>query len=437
MRQIALTETTAHNSEPAAAVGHTLTLVRWFTIAALFLIALAQPVMGRTGLPTWILILLFACYSGAIALLCRLVSWLRSFQHMAVVDLLVVGALYTLGASPGGTLFILFLLITVVAAATSPLRLSLLYTVAVMVVMIVVSPHLPMSPTGVNATRDLLARLVVLALASTTTALLVHQLEAERRVAEASRAEAARHAELNRVTGIFISSISHDLRTPLTALGAGLGMLEMSVGERLQPEEERLLATARRNSERLNLLIDDLLAYNQLEAGAMQLTSARLDLREVALGAVSTIRPLLDEKRQSVQVDMPAPLSYDGDARRLEQVLVNLIANAHEHAPAGTSIAITGQVQPHELIIEVFDDGPGIPAEERERIFERFHWLAPTRRGSGLGLAIAKSIVQLHGGRIWAESESETGVRFSLALPTDEAEVSQHAPEAARSRRRA
>jgi signal transduction histidine kinase len=438
MRQIALTEKTAHTTEPAAAMGRTLTLVRWFTIAALFLIALAQPVLGRTGLPTWILILLFACYSGAIALLCRLVWWLRSFQHMAVVDLLVVGALYTLDASPGGTLFVLFLLITVMAAATSPLRLSLLYTVAVLVVLVVVSPpHLPLSPTGVAATRDLLARFVVLALASTTTALLVHQLEAERRVAEASRAEAARHAELNRVTGIFISSISHDLRTPLTALGAGLGMLEMSVGERLQPEEERLLATARRNSERLNLLIDDLLTYNQLEAGAMQLTSGRLDLREVVLGVVSTVRPLLDEKCQSVQLDMPAPLSYDGDARRLEQVLVNLIANAHEHAPAGTNIAITGHVQPHELIIEVFDDGPGIPVEERERIFERFHRLAPTRRGSGLGLAIAKSIVQLHGGRIWAESASETGVRFSLALPTDEAEVSQHAPEAARSRRRA
>ncbi|HEV2460998.1 MAG TPA: histidine kinase dimerization/phospho-acceptor domain-containing protein [Ktedonobacterales bacterium] len=248
MRQLALTDKTAHHSEPAAAVGHTLTLVRWFTIAALFLIALAQPVMGRTGLPTWILILVFACYSGAIALLRRLVWWLRSFQHMAPVDLLVVGALYTLDASPGGTLFVLFLLITVMAAATSPLRLSLLYTVAVMVVLVVVSPHLPLSPTGVAATRDLLARFVVLALASTTTALLVHRLEAERRVAEASRAEAARHAELNRVTGIFISSISHDLRTPLTALGAGLGMLELSVGERLQPEEERLLATARRNS---------------------------------------------------------------------------------------------------------------------------------------------------------------------------------------------
>ncbi|HEV2460997.1 MAG TPA: ATP-binding protein [Ktedonobacterales bacterium] len=168
----------------------------------------------------------------------------------------------------------------------------------------------------------------------------------------------------------------------------------------------------------------------------MQLTSARLDLREVALGAVSTLRPLLDEKRQCVQVEMPAPLSYGGDARRLEQVLVNLIANAHEHAPAGTNIAITGHVQPHELIIEVFDDGPGIPAEEREHIFERFHRLAPTRRGSGLGLAIARSIVQLHGGRIWAESASATGVRFRLALPTDEAEVTQHAPEAARSRRR-
>ena len=105
------------------------------------------------------------------------------------------------------------------------------------------------------------------------------------------------------------------------------------------------------------------------------------------------------------------------DARRLEQVVINLVANAHDHTPPGTCIRLSGRVAPDEVLFTVADDGPGMAAEELGRIFERFQRLTTAKGGSGLGLAIAKSMIELHGGRIWAESACGAGMRLHVALP--------------------
>ncbi len=405
-------------------LGHALSGMRWATVTALFLLAFAQPIVGRVGVPTWTLILAFAGYSLAIGVLRPHVPWLRSPTRVAVMDLVVVGALYAMGASPGGPLFVLLLLIAVCAAATSPFPRSLAYTVAVILVVVIVAPTLPLwKPAGIEvAVRDLLARVVIVGFVSTMTGLLVRRLWQEHQAARFNRAKAERHAELDRLRGVFVSSVSHDLRTPVTAMRAGLGMLEMSLHDRLRSDEEQLLATARRNSERLGLLIDDLLTYHQLEAGTMQLARTPLDLAGAVTGAVAALRPLLEEKGQCVTIDLAEPLPSTGDQRRLEQALVNVLANAHQHTPEGTQVHITSKGTPLELILTIADDGPGIPEEDLERVFGRFYRLAPAGGGSGLGLAIARSIVELHGGRMWAESAgghgtSVHGTSVHLALP--------------------
>jgi signal transduction histidine kinase len=129
------------------------------------------------------------------------------------------------------------------------------------------------------------------------------------------------------------------------------------------------------------------------------------------------VQPLLAQKGQSLQIDLPEPLPVLGDARRLEQVVVNLLANAHRHTPAGTRVVVEGRATATLIHIVVLDDGPGIPSESLEDIFRRFYRLNSGTTGSGLGLAITHSLVELHGGRIWVESAPGQGAAFHIDLP--------------------
>ncbi len=387
------------------------------TIAVVLLITLAQPTVSRVGLPTWGLVLLFAGYSLVAALLQRrLRSW-RSFARRYVVDLAVIGVVYFLGGEPGGPLFVLFILAVDCAAATMTLRGTLLYTGAALAIVAATDLALIAGPAGAGDLRALATRALVLTLIGVGMAILVRRLSLQQEANRSMRDEAARLEELERLRSDFVSTISHDLRTPLTATRAGLGMLETSAADRLRTDERELLANARRSSERLGLLIDELLAYNELEAGTLRLEREPLDLRAVVAHAVSAVRPLTREKGQTLEADLPEPLPGEGDPRRLEQALVNLLANAHHHTASGTRIAVSGRAAAGEALLSVSDDGPGIPAGELESVFRRFYRLPSAERGSGLGLAIAKGVVELHGGRIWAESRPGRGTTFRVALP--------------------
>jgi two-component system CheB/CheR fusion protein len=225
---------------------------------------------------------------------------------------------------------------------------------------------------------------------------------------------------LRRLQEEFIANVSHDLRTPLTAAYAGLDMLSRRLARRLEPAERDILDNARRNAERLRRLIEDLLAVSQLEARGLTIERAPLDLRDVAREALSAVEEQVAAKGQTLTTDLPEPLPAAGDRRRLEQVMVNLLANANRHTPAGTRIAVEGRAAGDEVRLTVRDTGPGIPAQDLEAIFQRFRRLGAAtggRAGAGLGLAIARGLVELHGGRLWAESRPGEGTVFHLALP--------------------
>ncbi len=172
----------------------------------------------------------------------------------------------------------------------------------------------------------------------------------------------------------------------------------------------------RRNTERLNMLITDLLTFNQLESNTLHLEREPLDLRAIITDAMAAVYPLLAEKQQTLEMDLPEPLPCLGDMRRLEQAFVNVLDNAHIHTPASTRITITGRMTNTDVLLSVRDNGPGIPAAAIEEVFQRFHRLTWTKDGSGLGLAIARGIVELHGGRMWAVSHPGDGVTFYISL---------------------
>ena len=391
--------------------------LKWATIAVLFLITVMQPSVSTLGLPTWWLLVLFAAYNLLVELPLRRLPEARALTLAALLDLPMVGLLYFLAAEPGGPLFVLFFLAVDSASASLTLRGTLLYTTAVAVTATAIDLALSMWIMTGGDLRMLVARLVMLALVGIGMALVTRRLVMEQAAARAVQNTAVHLEELDRLRSHFVSNVSHELRTPLTAARAGLGLLEASVIDRLRGEEAELLDNARRNIERLNVLIDDLLAHNQLESGTLSLVPETLDLRAVVMAAVSAVRSLIQEKQQILELELPQPLPLSGDPGRLEQMVVNLLSNAHRHTPPGSHIVIVGRGVDDEVRLTVSDDGPGIPAAELEGIFQRFHHLTSADSSSGLGLAIARAIVELHGGRVWAESGIVAGVAFCVALP--------------------
>jgi signal transduction histidine kinase len=393
-----------------------LLFLEWGSLATLLLLTLAQPTSGRLGVPTWALVLLFAAYLLPFDLIRNRVRRLHSFRLKYALALPVSALVYALGAEPGGPLFILFFVAVVCASATLTPRESMFYTATAAVLVTFV--ELVTLPSGAADLQGLGGRLALLALFGANTAILDRRIALEREAARLARGKTERLGELDRLRENFVSSISHNLRTPLTATRAGLGLLEASASERLLVGERDLLENARRNTARLGMIVDDLLAYNQLEAGTLKLEREPLDLRAAVVDAISTVHPLIMEKGQTLEMDLPEPLPVEGDPRRLEQVVVNLLENAHLHTPEGTRIGVSGRASGAEVSLSVSDTGPGIPAGELESVFERFRRLeSGSGNGSGIGLTISRGIVGLHGGRLRAESPPGGGATFRMTLP--------------------
>jgi len=414
---------TAHAVEPSHFVRRALLHMRWGVLAGLLLVAfLIPPRAGCAGIPTWILLALFAAYALLYDVLGRGLPRRRFFRRMALLDLPLAGLVYALGTVPGSLPFVLLLLAVVCAAVTMSPRGALLYTGVAIVLVAVVNPTLHYWSPLTGDLQEMGSELIVLGLVGGGTAVLARRLALEHRAAEAGCGEAARLADLDRQRAAFIATVSHDVQTPLTALRAGLGFVEMGAGAALSPDVRELLAASRRNVDRLRLQIDNLLAASRLDAGALRPERVALDLRTLALEALAAVRPLFLEKGQVAEADLPTALPIVGDPRLLEETLINLLSNAHRHTPAGARVAVSGQIAGAEVRLIVSDNGPGIPLAEREAIFERFHH--GVGGGTGLGLAIVRAVVELHRGRVWAESPRDGGATFHVTLPAGDTPLS-------------
>lgn len=241
------------------------------------------------------------------------------------------------------------------------------------------------------------------------------------RLQEMERANAARLAEVERAKSSLLSGVSHDLRTPLTSIKVAAGLLTEQRQEVGDASERSLLAALRRNTERLEKLVDEILDVARLQSGAIRLRPEPLDVRGLLREVALSIKPMLDSRGQRLELALPeSPVTIWVDRRRLEQVVANLLSNANKYSPDGSDILVAVDEQPDELVVKVADEGPGIPPADRERIFQPFFQSARDRgvgAGVGLGLAIARSLVELHGGRIWLADGGERGTTVAFSLP--------------------
>jgi len=227
--------------------------------------------------------------------------------------------------------------------------------------------------------------------------------------------------QLEQMRRQFISDASHEIKTPLTSIGGFAAAI--GDGTAGTPEERtRSAALIVREVERLTRLVNELLDLSRIESGAVKLELAEVELPELIGDAVEAFSGQAQEKEVRITVDVPGDLpSVRADADRVYQILVNLLSNALRFSPPAGEIGIRAQADSGYVRVRVKDAGPGIPADQLGRIWERFHRADASRArqdgGTGLGLAIVRSIVEAHGGKVSAESEVGSGSTFSFTLP--------------------
>ncbi len=248
------------------------------------------------------------------------------------------------------------------------------------------------------------------------------------RVQLAEQAQKAQvQIETERLRNSLLSSVSHDLRTPLAAItGAASSLMDDEASLRSVDRYE-LAQTIYDEAARLNRLLRNLLDMTRLESGALRINKEWQPLEEVVGAALSRLEdPLAD---RAVNIHLPASLPFVPlDSVLIEQVLINLLENAIKYTPPGSPIDLTARQDEAWIVVEIADRGPGLPPGEEQRIFEKFYRARTPQNGSGvgLGLTICRGIVEAHGGEIWAENRSGGGAAFYFKLPLEGQPVKQH-----------
>jgi signal transduction histidine kinase len=229
--------------------------------------------------------------------------------------------------------------------------------------------------------------------------------------------------ELDRLKSDFVSNVSHELRTPLTAIKGAVDLILREVPGPLNEKQSHYLARVRSNTQHLAGLINDLLDLSKIEEGKIELQAARMSLGGLVHEVMETLKPIAAEKPIELEVTTLEPsILVWADRDKITQMLTNLIGNAIKFTPPHGRVMVSSACNDKDWVrVSVSDTGPGIPANERERIFDKFYQVAeiggPKPKGTGLGLAISKTLVELHGGKIWVESEPGRGSTFYFTLP--------------------
>lgn len=248
-----------------------------------------------------------------------------------------------------------------------------------------------------------------------TNARLEHEIQERRRAEE----ELKKASEMK---SAFVSTVSHELRTPLTSIRNALSLLTGSFSE--DAPENRFLAIARRNVDRLGLIVNDLLDTSKIEAGRLDFSFRAIDLKEALAETIQSHEEEARHGRLTLDLRIPEDLpTVWADTDRLAQVLTNLVGNAIKFTPPGGVVSISARRLGATVEVSVSDIGPGLGADDLTRIFEPFYQagdpLTGKAKGTGLGLSIARKLVRAHGSDLEVESEQGRGCRFFFALPLD------------------
>jgi two-component system sensor histidine kinase KdpD len=247
------------------------------------------------------------------------------------------------------------------------------------------------------------------------------QAEAAVTAVRLARTEQQVHAleETDRIRADLLANVSHELRTPLATILTG--STDLLSDSELQPHARGAVESVVMETERLNRLVSDMLDIARIEGRALQLDPAEVELRDAVDAAVGRLHR--SSPARTVTIDCDEPLEVMADWGRLGQILDNLLRNADLYAPAGSAIRVeAARGKRSMVVVRIIDEGPGIPVEQRERVFERFvradDGAGGGSGGTGLGLAIVRGLVEAHAGRVWVEEPREgEGTRLAFSLP--------------------
>ena len=221
----------------------------------------------------------------------------------------------------------------------------------------------------------------------------------------------------------FLAIMSHELRTPLNAIIGFSQVLQQKLFGEVNEKQEEYLDDILSSGNHLLSLINDVLDLSKVEAGQVELDRAPFSLRKALERGVVMVRERASGRGLQLELDLAPDVDVvDADERRVRQIVFNLLSNAVKFTPEGGSIVVSTERAVGEVRVAVSDTGPGVPPEDRERIFEEFQQTmvgVQQREGTGLGLALSKKLVELHGGRIFVESELGNGSRFVFTLPAE------------------
>jgi two-component system sensor histidine kinase KdpD len=228
-----------------------------------------------------------------------------------------------------------------------------------------------------------------------------------------------------RLRGALFDSVSHELRTPLASIIGAVTSLTSSQVVYTDEQKKELLSTIDKGASRMDRLVRNLLDTARLESDSFRLKTEWCDVQDVIGVALATFGEELEGRQTVINIEEDLPLLRI-DFELIVQVLVNLVDNALKYSPPGSEIEITARREAAGVVVSVEDQGPEIPTEDLDRVFDKFYRIEipGTADGSGLGLSICKSIIDVHGGSIWAENRPGGGNRFIFSLP-----VAEHEPE--------
>lgn len=228
--------------------------------------------------------------------------------------------------------------------------------------------------------------------------------------------------ELDHMKDELLNIVSHELRTPLAISQEATSLVLEEITGKINEEQKKYLQSSKDNLVRLNTIISDFLDLSKIEAGKVVLDRKMVDFKKLLIDFTETYQTVLLSKKQKLKTEFPdEDVNFWIDGNKILQVVINLLNNAHKFTPEGGWISLALSVEGKNVLCHIEDNGVGISKEDMKKLFGKFEQFNRTAgagaKGTGLGLAITKSLVELHEGKIWAESEIGKGTHFFFTLP--------------------